>query len=177
MRRASKYLAVARGFLMLAVILVFVLGWSRKHTAGFGVQAARDTCGCYPDYSRIVVLRLSNEGEITINSEPVKVSQLASRLREIYGTHAERVLYLFPEEDAPFERVANVIDVVQHLQSEKSDASAIPKGLQAQPENMNIQIRLVTPLAINTPCPQNCFNWAVKGIPRSSLVLHTLTKS
>ncbi len=59
----------------------------------------------------------------------MKAGQLASKLREIYETHAVCVLYLFPENDAPFERIANVIDMVQHLQSEKSEASAIPKGL------------------------------------------------
>ena len=63
-----------------------------------------------------------------MNSESVPYGHLAGRLREIFGIGAEGFLYLFPENDAPDQRIADVIDVVQRLHS----------------ENMNIQIKLVT---------------------------------
>ena len=51
---------------------------------------------------------------------------------QIYGTGAEGFLYLFPENDTPAQRIADVIDIVQHLHS----------------ENVNIQVRLVTTHAL-----------------------------
>ena len=51
---------------------------------------------------------------------------------QIYGTGAEGFLYLFPENDTPAQRIADVIDIVQHLHS----------------ENANIQVRLVTTHAL-----------------------------
>ena len=69
-----------------------------------------------------------------MNSESAPIGQLTGRLREIYGTRAEDFLYLFPENDTPAQRIADVIDVVQRMHSA---------------ENMNIQIRLVTTGALD----------------------------
>jgi len=43
---------------------------------------------------RIVVLHIFSKGGIALNSESALDGQLAGRLREIYGTRAERVPYL-----------------------------------------------------------------------------------
>ncbi len=163
MHRTSKYLALALGLIVSAVILVFASRKSRRSTTGFNVQVATNTCSCYPDFPRILVLHISSRGGLALNSESVPKGQLAGRLREIYGTRAERVLYLFPENDTPSQRVADVIDVVQHLQSEKTRELSVPKELQLKPENMNIQIRLVTSGELSAPCPKNCFNWATQA--------------
>ena len=167
MHRTSKYLALALVLIVSAVILVFALRRSRRPTKGFSVQVAANTCSCYPDSSRIFVLHISIGGGLALNSEAVPNGQLPDRLRQIYGTHAERVLYLFPENDTPSQRIADVIDVVQHLHSEKTRELPVPKELQTKPENMNIQIRLVTSGALSAPCPKDCFNWATQGIPFS----------
>ena len=120
MHRSSKYLALALGLIVPAEILVFALRDSRRPKTGFNVQLASP---------RIVMLHISSRGGLAINSESVPKGQLAGRLREIYGTRAEGFLYLFPENDTPAQHIADVIDVVQRLYSEK---------------NMNIEIRLVT---------------------------------
>jgi len=119
MHRTSKYLALALGLIVSAETLVFALRDSRRPKTGFNVQVASP---------RIVILHISSRGALAINSESVPNGQLAGRLREIFGTRAEGFLYLFPENDTPAHRIADVIDVVQRLHS----------------ENMNIQIRLVT---------------------------------
>jgi hypothetical protein len=47
--------------------------------------------------------------------------------------------------DTPFQRIAGVIDMIQHLQAEKTERLPIPKELQVQAHNedMNIQIMLL----------------------------------
>lgn len=165
MHQTRKYFALALGLIVLAVILVFALRDSRRPKTGFTVQVATNTCACSADSPRIVVLRISSRGGLAINSESVPNGQLAGRLRAIYGTHAARVLYLFPENDTPSQRIADVIDVVKHLQSEKTRGLPVPRELRMAPENMSIQIRLVTPGALNAPCPKDCFSWAAQGLP------------
>ena len=165
MHRTSKYLALALVLIVSAVILVFAVRKSRRYTAGFNVQLATNTCSCYPDSPPILVLHISSRGRLVLNSEAVPDSQLADRLREIYGTRAERVLYLFPENNTPFQRFANVIDVVQHLRAGKLSELPVPRELQVKPENLNIQIRLVTTGALSAPCPKDCFNWATQDLP------------
>jgi hypothetical protein len=51
---------------------------------------------------RIVVLHIFSKGGIALNSESALDGQLAGRLREIYGTRAERVPYLSPEKRHSF---------------------------------------------------------------------------
>src|SRR5258705_1734775 len=167
MDRTSKYLALALVLIVLAVILVFAQRDSRRPKTGFNVQVAANTCACSADAPRIVVLHIYSREGLAINSESVPHCQLAGRLREIYGTRAERVLYLFPENDIPSQRIAEVIDVVKHLQSEKIKGLPVPRELRTAPENMNIQIRLVTLGALSAPCPKGCFNWGTQGLPVS----------
>jgi hypothetical protein len=81
-------------------------------------------------------------------------------LREIYSARPERILYLFPEKNAPLQRITDVVNVVQHLQEENASEPKVPKELQAQrvPNYLNIQVRLVTSRATNVPCPKGSFN-------------------
>jgi biopolymer transport protein ExbD len=165
MRLTRKYLAVVFGLLLATLILVSTLRQPRKHASGLPVQLASDTCYCDLYSRQIVVLRMSREGEIAIGSERIPDSQLASILRKIYTDRADRVLFLFPENAAPSSRVADVVELVQHMQLAKSKEPRLPQELQAPTENMNIQIRLVTPQAISAPCPKTCINWATQGLP------------
>jgi biopolymer transport protein ExbD len=171
MRRKSSYATVPLATLLLVPILYTLIHGRSRHANGFHIQTASDTCSCYPDSSRIVVLHLSNRGGISINSEPTPQTRLESQLREIYTTRAERILYLSAEDDVPFQHVADAIDLVQGVHEEKAQGLTIPRELQTPPERLNIQIRLITPRAINKPCPVNCFNWAKLGTPNISLVL------
>jgi len=104
---------------------------------------------------------------MSINSEPALQTRLASRLQMIYSTRAECILYLSAEDDIPFQRVAEAVDLVQSVREESVQALTVPRELQGSPRRMNIQIRLITPKAINKPCPANCFNWAKQGLPIS----------
>jgi hypothetical protein len=131
------------------------------------IEEATDTCVSNSDSQRIVVLHVFNSG-LSINSEPVGNGQLPQRLREIYGTRPERVLYLLPDKDTSLQRIADVVDVVQHLRAESASERPMPKELQRPADDlMNIHVRLVTTRATNVPCPKGYFNWATQGLPVS----------
>jgi hypothetical protein len=165
MRPTSKHVALTLVLMASAMILVFEWRKSRRPGTNFGVQLATNTCSCYHDSGQIVALHISSEGRLALNSDAVPNDQLAFRLGEIYGARAERVLYLFPENGAPPQRVADVISLVEHLQSEGSRDLPEPKELRAKPASLNIQIRLVTASALSAPCPKDCFNWGTQGVP------------
>jgi len=167
MHQTSKYSALALGLTVLAVILFFALRDSRRPKAGFNVQVATDTCTCYMDSPGIVVLHIYTNGGLAINSESVSHGQLARRLRLIYGIRAVRVLYLFPENGTPSQRIAEVVDVVKHLR-EEIKAIPVPREVRTEPA-MKIQMGLVTSESLSAPCPKDCFNWGTQGLPVSPL--------
>jgi biopolymer transport protein ExbD len=164
MRPKISYATVPLATLLLVMVLYSVIHRLSGHANGLRVQMAEDTCGCYPGWSQIVVLHLLSGGGISINSEPTMQTRLASRLQTSYSTRAERILYLSAEDDIPFQRVAEAIDLVQGAQEENLQGLTIPKELQDPARRMNIQIRLITPKAVNKPCPVNCFNWTKQGL-------------
>jgi biopolymer transport protein ExbD len=167
MRPKTSYATVPLATL-LAVVILYTLTHRRSSRAnGFRIQTAADTCSCYPDSNRIVVLHLLSGGGISINSEPTSQMRLASRLQMIYSTRAERILYLSAENDTPFQHVVEAIDLVQGVQEESLRGLTVPRQLQGPPRRMNIQIRLITPNAINKSCSVSCFNWAKEGLPIS----------
>jgi biopolymer transport protein ExbD len=136
---------------------------SRRSPSSF--EEATDTCVSDSGSEGIVVLRVSN-GSLSINSEPVGEGQLPQRLRGIYATRPERVLYLLPDKEASFRRVVDVANVVRHLRAESVSERPVPKELQSpRDELMNIQVRLVTARATNAPCPKGYFSWATQGLP------------
>jgi biopolymer transport protein ExbD len=171
-RRAIPYSAVSIAALLVIFALLLVIHRSPRHATGFRVHTAANTCGCYPDNYRVIVLYVSKGGKLSLNSEPILVGGLYNRLSEIYGTRAEKVLYLSADNDLSFQRVMDVIDTVeqqvQYQESETMERVPIPQKLrtaQTKKEYMYIRIRLVTPGAVKTPCPQGCFNWGKDGIP------------
>jgi hypothetical protein len=165
MHKTGKYLILALGLTVLAAVLVLAWRHSRRRKTEFNIQVATNTCACYMDSPGIVVLHIYSKGGLAINSESVPNGQLAGRLREIYVVRAERVLYLFPENDTPSQRVAEVIDVVKHVRSDEANGIPVPRDLRTAPEDMNIQMRLVTSGALSAPCPKDCFNWGTQGFP------------
>jgi biopolymer transport protein ExbD len=129
------------------------------------IEEATDACVSNSESQRIVVLHVASSS-LSINSEPVGNGQLPQRLREIYRTRPERVLYLLPDKDASFQRISDLVHVVQHLRPESASERPVPKELKRPMDDlMNIHVRLVTARAINAPCPKNYFNWANQGLP------------
>jgi biopolymer transport protein ExbD len=160
------YNAVPRIALLLVLILIIVQHHFPTRATGLRVKIATDTCGCDERLYRTILLHMFPSGEWLINSEPVKLNELATKCSAIYSTRNERVLYLSGDENVPFQRIVEAIDIVQQS---KFPALHIPV---AEPpelrggkrDNLDIEIRLITPGAISTPCRDDCYNWGKQGL-------------
>jgi len=113
MRRKILYNAVPRAVLLLVLIFLIRFHIWPKHSSGFRVRIASDACACGD--SRIIVLQVSGNGELLVNSEPVEKGALTSRLTAFYLAYNEGVLYLSGDENASHQRVIEAIAAVPQM--------------------------------------------------------------
>lgn len=98
---------------------------------GLPVRVALDRCE--PGLvDRTLVLRITDEGAIFLNTELETWDKLASRLAEIYRMRQDRTLYLQADDEVRFQTVADAIDIAR-------------SGLAAMPDSPRITLRLITP--------------------------------
>jgi biopolymer transport protein ExbD len=141
MRGLMYSAAPATALVIVLVVWGMYQGMMHRTSTGVRVRVARDTCNCRSD--RVIVLHVSSTGQLLINTDSVGRSELASHLKDIYETRAEKVIYLTADPDALFEQVADISNVAQNYVDE---------------------IRLVTPEAVGTPCCEiDCYNWGKQG--------------
>ena len=62
-----------------------------------------------PDMSQIVA-RLSADGRLTVNSQPVEIGQIVARLREIFETRTDKTLFVMGAPTLRYREVMAVID-------------------------------------------------------------------
>jgi biopolymer transport protein TolR len=60
-----------------------------------------------------IVVSVSKNGSITINSEPVALERLQERLRAIFAARANKVIFLRGDGSLDFEQIATVIDIAK----------------------------------------------------------------
>jgi biopolymer transport protein ExbD len=77
---------------------------------------------------RSIVIVIDADRHIRTNSEPVQPDHLVTRLREIFRTRAERVVFVQGHRDLEYQAVAEVIDLAR-----SADLDRI--GLQTDPVN------------------------------------------
>lgn len=164
MRRRILYNAVPRIFLLLVLILLVTYHLWPKHSSGFRVRIAPNTCNC-PD-GRIGVLRVSANGELSFNSEPLGTGALNHRLTDMYGTQYAGVVYFLGDENASYQNVIDAIAAVPYIKrTPPPQYFPIPEALRTPtPDMPNIEIQLVTPGAVESPCPEDCYNWGKLGL-------------
>ena len=63
--------------------------------------------------SDAIVVAVSREGEISINQDPVPLSQLGTRLFDIYSARANKNMFVQAHDELPFGDVVRVIDVAK----------------------------------------------------------------
>lgn len=132
-------------------INIFVFLANRRHTPkGYMVSVAPDTCLCATHDYRIIHVHLSKDGGMTINTEAVQANELRTLLSKIYAVRAERVIYLSSDLDVPFQRLAEVIDLLQNLQYSTSVLE--PPALK-DVRAMRVEVRLITTGSVHIRCP------------------------
>ena len=158
MRQAILYRTVPLAVLLLVLILLVTYHGLPTASKGLRVGIKPDTCNCY-SADRFIVLHIADNGELFINLDPIILSALSSRLSELYSPRAERVLYLKADDDVPFQRVAEVIETVQHTKRKVfPTTSPTPQELPDKAaDTLNIEVQLIIPHAEALSCPERCW--------------------
>lgn len=112
---------------ILACALMFFVGVNPNPPAT-GLAVALPNAYCQHDaVDRVVVLSITNEGKLLINTESLDWTDLRNRLDAIYATRAEKALYLRAEDGVSLQRVADAIDIARN--SPASDSVHITVAL------------------------------------------------
>lgn len=125
--------------LVAMAVAAFMSFASFREPKGLGIELASARCE-YAGDDRLIVLHITNGSRLFLNSEQQSWNTLTGRLAEIYGARVHRILYLLADDDVPFQTVADAIDIAQNTQGGTS--------------SLNIAVRLITPKAMNAPCPE-----------------------
>ena len=60
-----------------------------------------------------IVVGMNYDRSITINTEPVSLDGLQERLRSIFATRANKVIFVRGQRDLDFQEIAAVIDIAK----------------------------------------------------------------
>lgn len=88
--------------------------------------------------NRVVLLRISNSGKPFINMEPEDWANLRYLLGEIYRFREDRTLYVYAEDEVPFQTMADAIDIARNSPAPGLDSLDIKVILllRTHPENV-----------------------------------------
>ena len=95
---------------LLVLIIIFMLivpERSQGLPAQAPPQSSQETDG------RPVIVHVAEDRSLTINTEPVAWDSLDSRLRRIFSTRADRVLFVAADRQSEFADVAHVVDTAR----------------------------------------------------------------
>jgi len=130
----------AYGLLAAPALAVAIMGFmtfaSFQTPTGLYVRLA--SARCESDVvERLIVLHVTDSGELFLNEEREDWNSLAGHLLELYRLRKGRTLYLFADSGVPFQTVAHVFDSVS-----------------SQANSLKITVQLVTPKTFNVGCPK-----------------------
>jgi len=121
----------------LAILVALYTPYFDPHrTEGFGIDLISTRCE-YVQNDRVTVVHVTNAGKLFINDEEEDWGNLAGRLSEIYSVREYRTLDLLVDKELSFQTVADVLDIVARAEN------TVGK------EPLNIEVRLITPDALN----------------------------
>ncbi len=114
----NKRSAGAPVFAMIAAICLAIIVavctpfFPPREPTGLGVGLT--SAGCESDLpNRVVVLRITDTGNLLLNGERQERENLAARLSAIYSTRMHRTIYLLADDEVPFQTVVDTISVVR----------------------------------------------------------------
>jgi biopolymer transport protein ExbD len=112
-----------------------------------GLELA-STCRENGGNNRLIVLHITGAGKLFLNQEQADWNSLGGHLSEIYSRREHRTLYLLADDGVPFQTVTDALDTVENIPAEGPQAA----GMEI--DRLDITVRLLTPRASNTHCPQ-----------------------
>jgi len=132
----------------LAIAITGYMSFASFHTpTGSYVQLASARCE-YGVLDKLIVLHITDAGKLFLNQEHEDWTSLAGRLSAIYSLRKDRTLYLLADPGVPFQTVAHALDTV-----ENAPATVAPQAVGLRKDKLDINVRLVTPKALNAGCP------------------------
>jgi biopolymer transport protein ExbD len=133
----------------LAILIAGFMTFASFHKpTGFYVELASARCE-YDGDDRLIVLHITDAGRLFLNQEQEDWNGLADRLSQIYGMRKYRTLYLLADSGVPFQTVATAIDTVENV-----PATVGPQAVGMRRDKLDIEVRLITPRALNAGCPK-----------------------
>lgn len=64
-----------------------------------------------PSQSNAIVLQIDANGGMSINRQPVTLSDLGEKLGAIYATRADKVIFIDPDDKASYDLVVKALDI------------------------------------------------------------------
>jgi biopolymer transport protein ExbD len=132
---------------LTVLVKVFIPSASFRPPTGFYVELASARCE-YDGNDRLIILHITDTGKLFLNLEQEDWNSLANRLSQIYSMREHRTLYLVADDGVPFQTVADALDTVENTTS-----TVGPQAVGMRKGKLDIEVRLVTPRALNAPCP------------------------
>ncbi len=130
---------------LASVVVMFMAFEPYEKPTGLHVGLVPDRC-VYEGDDRLLVLRLSDAGELFINQTQEDWNILPEVLTKIYGSRVHRTLYVRADDGVPFQTVADAIDIVENADVEPHQA------VRMGADKLDITVRLITPKAMSTSC-------------------------
>ncbi len=140
-------LLVALGLTVLVKVFMPSASFSFRPPPGFYVELASARCE-YDGNDRLIILHITDTGKLFLNLEQEDWNSLANRLSQIYSMREHRTLYLVADDGVPFQTVADALDTVENTTS-----TVGPQAVGMRKGKLDIEVRLVTPKALNAGCP------------------------
>jgi biopolymer transport protein ExbD len=133
----------------LAIVVAGFMTFGSFHTStGFNVELASERCVGDGD-DRVIVLHITDGGELFLNNAQENTSSLVDHLSGIYSARQYRTLYVLADSGAPFQTVADALDAVTN-----TPAVVAPPVPGTRRERLEIRVLLITPRAFSQNCPK-----------------------
>ena len=97
--------------LVLLIIFMVITPLTPKGLEALVPQPSEDDVAEPPDNIRTIVVSVNADKSIMINRDPSRLDVLEDRLRDIFKTRAERVMFVRGAPSLEFREVAEVIDI------------------------------------------------------------------
>lgn len=100
---------------VLLVLLIIFMVITPARTLGLAAALPQPNTAPPPDgtVDPTIVIQLDGPAKLRINTEPVALPQLQTRLLEIFKTRAERIVFVQATPDTEFQHVAQVLDLAK----------------------------------------------------------------
>jgi biopolymer transport protein ExbD len=100
--------------LVLLIIFMVITPLTPKGLDALVPQPSKDKSPPPDDVlNRTIVVSVDAAGRLKINQEPTSITELGSRLEDIFKTRNERIMFVKGDPDVDFGRVIQVIDVAK----------------------------------------------------------------